>query len=351
MLKSKNLKIQVLINVLDDNDSKALDESDLKIKSVISEQIESSEQFESSEEISINELEEQFFVIYFYDEWIYIIVTALRDDQRKLKEFLLAKCTLRNDRIYYKNRLLILEDEELRLRLLQLSHDTSIASHSNKVKIYEILSHHYYWLEMIESIAHFICNCHLYFRVKVSREKYQRALKSLDVFNHCWKDIVMNFIMKLSESKNLNENSIINIMIVVNKLFKQVHYKFMNEITALDTAWVFYRSVWKHHKLSNLIILNRKTQFINHFWNELCTRLKIQTRLSTAFHLKINDQIKNANDVLKQYFRIFVFFLQNDWAAWLSSAEFIINNHFFKSTQCMSFLLEPCLESNHTAAR
>jgi hypothetical protein len=68
MLKSKNLKIQVLINVLDDNDSKALDESDLKIKSVISEQIESSEQFESSEEISINELEEQFFVIYFYDE-------------------------------------------------------------------------------------------------------------------------------------------------------------------------------------------------------------------------------------------------------------------------------------------
>jgi len=46
----------------------------------------------------------------------------------------------------------------------------------------------------------------------------------------------MNFIMKLSESKNLNENSIINIMIVVNKLFKQVHYEFMNEITALDTA-------------------------------------------------------------------------------------------------------------------
>ena len=243
MLKSKNLKIQVLINVLDDNDSKALDESDLKIKSVISEQIESSEQFESSEEISINELEEQFFVIYFYDEWIYIIVTALKDDQRKLKEFLLAKCTLRIDRIYYKNRLLILEDEELRLRLLQLSHDTSIASHSNKVKIYEILSHYYYWLEMIESITHFICNCHLYFRVKVSREKYQRALKSLDVFNYCWKDIVMNFIMKLSESKNLNENSIINIMIVVNKLFKQVHYEFMNEITALDTAWVFYRSV------------------------------------------------------------------------------------------------------------
>jgi len=72
------------------------------------------------------------------------MIIALRDDQRKLKEFSLAKCTLRSDRVYYRDRLLILEDEKLRLRLLQLSHDTSIASHSERIKIYEILNHHYY---------------------------------------------------------------------------------------------------------------------------------------------------------------------------------------------------------------
>ncbi len=72
------------------------------------------------------------------------MITALRDDQRKLKEFSLAKCTLRNDRVYYKDRLLILEDEKLQLRLLQLSHDTSIVNYSERVKIYKILSHHYY---------------------------------------------------------------------------------------------------------------------------------------------------------------------------------------------------------------
>jgi len=33
-----------------------------------------------------------------------------------------------------------------------------------------------------------------------------------------------------------------------------------------------------------------------------------------------------------------VFFMQDDWAAWLPSAEFVINNHFFESTQCTSFL-------------
>ncbi len=332
VLKSKNLEIQVLINVLDDSDSEAFESSDSKSESVIS------EQSEPSEKMSMNELEEQLFAVYFNDEWVQIMITALRDDQRKLKEFSLAKCTLRSDRVYYRDRLLIFKDEKLRLRLLQLSHDTSIVNHSERVKIYEILSRHYYWLEMIKTVVRFVCNCHLCSRVKISREKYQRALKSLDVFNRRWKDIVMNFIVTVSESKNLNENSTINILIVVNRLFKQVHYESMSEITALDTAWVFYRAIWKHHELSDSIVLNRETQFINHFWNELCTRLKIQARLSTAFHSETNDQIENINDVLKQYLRVFVFFMQNDWTAWLSSAEFVINNHFFESTQCTSFL-------------
>jgi len=62
MLKSKNLEIQVLINVLNDSDSEALKSSDLKSESVIS------EQSESSEKMSMNELEEQLFAVYFNDE-------------------------------------------------------------------------------------------------------------------------------------------------------------------------------------------------------------------------------------------------------------------------------------------
>jgi len=62
VLKSKNLKIQVLINVLDDSDSEALELSDSKNESVIF------EQSESSEKMSMNELEEQLFAVYFNDE-------------------------------------------------------------------------------------------------------------------------------------------------------------------------------------------------------------------------------------------------------------------------------------------
>jgi len=62
VLKLKNLKIQVLINVLNDSNSEALESSDLKSESVIS------EQSESSEKMFINELKEQLFAVYFNDE-------------------------------------------------------------------------------------------------------------------------------------------------------------------------------------------------------------------------------------------------------------------------------------------
>jgi len=62
VLKSKNLKIQVLINVLNDSDSEALESSDLKSESVIF------EQSESSEKMFMNELKEQLFAVYFNDE-------------------------------------------------------------------------------------------------------------------------------------------------------------------------------------------------------------------------------------------------------------------------------------------
>jgi len=72
------------------------------------------------------------------------MITALRIEQRKLKEFLLVECQLRNNHVYYQNKLLVFKNNELQLQLLQLSHDIFVANYSNRIKIYEILNRHYY---------------------------------------------------------------------------------------------------------------------------------------------------------------------------------------------------------------
>ncbi len=44
------------------------------------------------------------------------------------------------------------------------------------------------------------------------------------------------------------------------------------------------------------------------------------------YHFEIDDQIERINAVMKHYLWIFVNYMQNDWAKWLSEVKFIVNN-------------------------
>ncbi len=80
------------------------------------------------------------------------------------------------------------------------------------------------------------------FKLK-SLKKVLKDFKVLNVFNKRWKYLIMNFIIKLLKSKNLNENSITNIIIIINKLLKQIHHEFINEIIILNIVEVFYHLI------------------------------------------------------------------------------------------------------------
>ena len=161
---------------------------------------------------------------------------------------------------------MISDDDALRLRLIQLSHDTLVAKHSSETKIYEILTRSYYWPGILASIKQFVRNCHLYARIKIFKDKYHEALKSLKAPKRRWRDISLDFIVGLPESINIHGNSVINILIVIDRLFKQVHYEAMSEISTKNTARAFYRAIYRIllfriETLSLLIISG--TNFVN----------------------------------------------------------------------------------------
>ena len=99
----------------------------------------------------------------------------------------------------------------------------------------------------------------------------------------------------------------------------------------------FYIHVWKDHGLPSFIISDRGRSFVSHFWEQLITRLGISADLSTAYHPKTDGQTEIMNFVLEQYLRTYVNYFQNDWAFWLPSTEFVINNHASEMTQCTFF--------------
>ncbi len=96
--------------------------------------------------------------------------------------------------------------------------------------------------------------------------------------------------------------------------------------------------MWIHRGLPDTIISDRGTQFTSAFWDELCKQLKIDARLSTAFHPETDGQTENANAVMEQVLRAYTNYQQDDWVSWLPTAQFEANNTTSESTQVSPFL-------------
>ena len=72
------------------------------------------------------------------------------------------------------------------------------------------------------------------------------------------------------------------------------------------------KKIIKFYNIFVLIIIDRNTIFISKFNFILIYCLKIKYKLSTIFYFQIDDQTKKLKVFIKQYFRIYVNFEQND---------------------------------------
>jgi hypothetical protein len=116
------------------------------------------------------------------------------------------------------------------------------------------------------------------------------------------------------------------VLVFIDRLFKIRHFVSTIFMKVKEAVNSFYQNVWKLHDLSDALTFDRDTQFTFDFWELMCKRLKIDARLSIHFHLEIDEQIERANAIMKHYLRAYVNYMQNDWAQYLSSVEFVNNN-------------------------
>ena len=243
ILKQNNLHIQACFlkaSILSDDDVSSID--------IFSENFNDTNVF-SETFIDEKSLENQFATACALNEKYQRILKVFRTEKRTVKEFFLIECTIVNDQIQYRiertiidsdvdfveysldnEKLLIFNNDELRLRFIRLVHDTSITDHFEVTKIYEIFARNYFWINMMNTIKQFIRNCHICRRKKLFRNKYFETFRFLSVSEVRWSNISIDFVVKLSKSKNLWKVKCENIMIIVNRLLKQTHVKFIDEL-------------------------------------------------------------------------------------------------------------------------
>ena len=92
-----------------------------------------------------------------------------------------------------------------------------------------------------------------------------------------------------------------SVLTVTDRATKMTHFiPTWREATAVDTADQFIRYIVKYHGLPRSIISDRDARFMSVFWEQLCSRLNIRLRPSSAFHPQTNWQTERMNGTIKQ---------------------------------------------------
>ena len=159
------------------------------------------------------------------------------------------------------------------------------------------------------------------------------VLRPLPVPEKPWEDISMDFVVGLPECEGFDA-----VWVVVDKLSKMRHFiPCHTTIDAVGLVKLFLWEVVRLHGLRKTIISDRGLQFASTIWGQICSRLGIDQRMSTAFHPQTDGQTERMNGGMEQYLRVFVNHQQDDWVQCLPLAEFAANNGVSKSTKCTPF--------------
>jgi transposase InsO family protein len=146
-------------------------------------------------------------------------------------------------------------------------------------------------------------------------------LRPLELPNIPWTEVTADFTTHLPLSNGFD-----SILVVVDRFSKEVESIPCNKTTtALDTARLYLHNVWKNHGLPSSIVSDRGPQFASQVMRDLCKRLGIQLKLSTAFHPQTDGQTERMNRDLQQYLRLFTAEKQDEWVDWLPLAQFSYN--------------------------
>ena len=95
------------------------------------------------------------------DEKISTVVSQNRE--RKETEFLVNE----DGSLYYRDRVCVPNDDELKKSILEEAHSGSFAMHLGSIKMYQDLNTSYWWFEIKRDVSEFVTKCMVCQKVKV----------------------------------------------------------------------------------------------------------------------------------------------------------------------------------------
>jgi hypothetical protein len=120
-------------------------------------------------------------------------------------------------------------------------------------------------------------------------------LQPLSILDWKWDDISMNFIMGLP----LTARKCNLIWVIVDQLTKSAHFILVNtNYNVQKYAEIYIARVLCLHGVPKMIISDRGSQFVTHFWEQLHASLETHLIHSSAYHPQMDGQTERVNQIL-----------------------------------------------------
>ena len=190
------------------------------------------------------------------DEKIFAIVNQSREKKE-------TKITVNEDGfVYYRDRVCVPNDDELKKSILEEAHSGSFAMHLGSTKMYQDLKTSYWWSGMKRNVSKFVTKCMVCQKVKAEDQVHSGLLQPIKIPKWKWDRITMDFVVELP----LTERKHDSVWIVVHRLTKSAHFLPMRTDYSLNKlAELYIREIVWLHGIPISIISDRDPRFTSRF--------------------------------------------------------------------------------------
>ena len=200
------------------------------------------------------------------------------------------------DGLMTRNGLIVI-DEDIKCRVLELHHDSRLSGHPGRFRTRELITQNYWWPRLTQYINRYVDGYRKCQVTKIFPQKPRELLSSNTIPSHPFEIISVDFITSLPDSRGHDA-----IMVVVDRFSKRLYVIPCNkEIDSEGAARIFRDHVWQHEGLPKIVISDRGGQFMSKFTGELYKLLGISRNMSTAHHPQTDGQTERINQEIEQY--------------------------------------------------
>ena len=266
------------------------------------------------------------------DSEVVLALKLLRDHGPQQLTSGLTDWEEREGLIFYKGRVYIPKDANLRRRILQLCHDSLATGHLGRRGTLELVNQLYWWPGMTTFVNKYVASCDTCQRSKPARHS-RSTLQPHDVPDGPWQTVGIDLITGLPSVEKYDV-----IAVYIDHYSKQVHVvPTTSEVDAEGMADIHYREIFRLHGIPTKVVSDRGPQFAARLMKALYQRLGITHALTTAYHPQSNGQTEHANQEVERHLQLFTNARQDDWVKHLPTAEFVLNNRMHSVHQMTPF--------------